>query len=90
MSLLKPRPSHVRRTSSNGLRWYNEPNTTTLEEYAARARTMMKRFEKYQGDCAKNIVMGLMSPAAVALFLFSPLWILLWIAVASYWALGWR
>lgn len=82
------RPAHLRRTSSNGPRWYYESNTTTLDEYAVRARTLVKRFEKYQGDCAKNVVMGLMSPAALALFVFSPLWILLWIGLVGYWMFG--
>jgi hypothetical protein len=67
------RPKHLRRISSDSTGWYLDADTPSLQDFEARAQTLVKRFEKFANRCATNVVMGLMSPAAVVLIVFNPI-----------------
>lgn len=62
-------------TDSTG--WYLDTDTPSLKDFEVRAQTFAKRLEKYANRCATNVVMGLMSPAAVVLFVFNPIMLVL-------------
>jgi hypothetical protein len=66
------RPKHLRRVSSDSTGWYLDADTPSLKDFEIRAGTLAKRLEKFANRCATNVVMGLMSPAAVVLFVFNP------------------
>jgi len=68
---------HLRRISSNSTGWYLDADTPSLQDFEARAQTLVKRLEKFASRCATNVVMGLMSPAAVVLILFNPVMLVL-------------
>jgi hypothetical protein len=68
---------HLRRISSNSTGWYLDADTPTLQDFEARAQTLVKRLEKFANRCATDFVMGLMSPAAVVLILFNPVMLVL-------------
>jgi hypothetical protein len=68
---------HLRRNSSNSTGWYLDADTPTLQDFEARAQTLVKRLEKFVNRCATDFVMGLMSPAAVVLILFNPVMLVL-------------
>lgn len=57
----------------------------TLDDFAQRLNTMLGRFEQWQGQCAKNVVMALFSPTPVVLFVFNPLALMLWVVLAVCW-----
>lgn len=71
------RPKHLRRISSDSTGWYLDADTPSLQDFEARAQTLVKRFEKFANRCATNVVMGLMSPAAVVLIVFNPIMLVL-------------
>lgn len=71
------RPRHLRRVSSDSTGWYLDDDTPSLQEFEARAQTLIKRLEKFANRCATNAVMGLMSPAAVVLIVFNPIMLVL-------------
>ncbi|KAM0717247.1 hypothetical protein Q7P37_007099 [Cladosporium fusiforme] len=84
------RPRHLRRTSSDSTGWYLDADTPSLRDFEQRAQTFAKRLEKFASQCATNVVMGLLSPAAVALVLFNPVMLVLVLAaliavVSSSW-----
>lgn len=71
------RPKQLRRISSDSTGWYLDADTPSLQDFEARAQTLVKRVEKFANRCATNVVMGLMSPAAVVLIVFNPIMLLL-------------
>jgi hypothetical protein len=71
------RPKHLRRISSDSTGWYLDADTPSLQDFEARAQTLIKRLEKFANQCATNVVMGLMSPAAVVLIVFNPIMLVL-------------
>jgi hypothetical protein len=71
------RPKHLRRISSDSTGWYLDADTPSLQDFEARAQTLIKRVEKFANRCATNVVMGLMSPAAVVLIVFNPIMLVL-------------
>lgn len=83
------RPRHLRRTSSDSTGWYLDADTPSLKDFEKRAQTLVKRIEKFLSRCATNVVMGLMSPAAVALFLFNPITLVLLIVLLIA-MIGWK
>jgi hypothetical protein len=75
------RPKHLRRVSSDSTGWYLDADTPSLKDFEIRAGTLAKRLEKFANRCATNVVMGLMSPAAVVLFLFNPVMLVLMVVM---------
>jgi hypothetical protein len=75
------RPKHLRRVSSDSTGWYLDADTPSLKDFEIRAGTLAKRLEKFANRCATNVVMGLMSPAAVVLFVFNPVMLVLMVLV---------
>jgi hypothetical protein len=71
------RPKYLRRISSDSTGWYLDADTPSLQDFEARAQTFVKRVEKFANQCATNVVMGLMSPAAVVLIVFNPIMLVL-------------
>lgn len=82
----RPVLRHSRTSSRDSTGWYLDHDTPTLEDFAMRAQTLAKRMERYQNQCATNIVMALMRPTPVVLLLLNPLAIVLWVVVAVAWA----
>jgi len=69
------RSSTPKRTYSSS--WYNQDENPSLEDIARQLETLPKRFEKWRGVCATNVVMALFSPTPAVLFLFHPMtWIM--------------
>jgi hypothetical protein len=75
------RPKHLRRISSDSTGWYLDADTPSLKDFEIRAGTLAKRLEKFANRCATNVVMGLMSPAAVVLFVFNPIMLVLMVVL---------
>lgn len=71
------RPRQLRRVSTDSTGWYLDHDTPSLKDFEVRAQTFAKRIEKFASRCATNVVMGLMSPAAVVLFVFNPIMMVL-------------
>jgi hypothetical protein len=82
------RPKHLRSMSSDSTGWYLDAGTPSLQDFEARAQTLVKRFEKFANRCATNVVMGLMSPAAVVLIVFNPIMLVL-LGLLIFAMLGW-
>jgi hypothetical protein len=84
------RPKHLRRISSDSTGWYLDAGTPSLQDFEARGQTLVKRCEKFANRCATNVVMGLMSPAAVVLIVFNPIMLgllgLLIFAMLGWWS----
>lgn len=75
------RPRQLRRVSSDSTGWYLDADTPSLKDFEVRAQTYAKRLERFASRCATNVVMGLMSPAAVVLFVFNPIMLVLMVLV---------
>ncbi|GAB7326029.1 hypothetical protein MBLNU13_g10065t1 [Cladosporium sp. NU13] len=75
------RPRQLRRVSSDSTGWYLDADTPSLKDFEVRAQTYAKRLERFVSRCATNVVMGLMSPAAVVLFVFNPIMLVLMVLV---------
>jgi hypothetical protein len=71
------RPRQLRRVSTDSTGWYLDADTPSLKDFEVRAQTYAKRLERFASRCATNVVMGLMSPAAVVLFVFNPIMLVL-------------
>jgi hypothetical protein len=67
------RPRQLRRVSTDSTGWYLDADTPSLKDFEIRAQTYAKRLERFTSRCATNVIMGLMSPAAVVLFVFNPI-----------------
>jgi hypothetical protein len=67
----------LRRVSTDSTGWYLDADTPSLKDFEVRAQTYAKRLERFASRCATNVVMGLMSPAAVVLFVFNPIMLVL-------------
>lgn len=82
------RPSYHRRApSTDSPGWYlSSESTPTLEDFATRSQTLLKRFERFQTRCATDVVMALMRPGTMVLFVLNPVAIMLYIALAVAWA----
>jgi hypothetical protein len=75
------RPRQLRRVSTDSTGWYLDADTPSLKDFEVRAQTYAKRLERFASRCATNVVMGLMSPAAVVLFVFNPIMLVLTVLV---------
>ena len=84
------RPQTRRQTSLDSPGWYNTEGGMTLEDFTLRFTTYQKRFERYQNRCAQNIVMALIGPTPVALFVFNPIALLIWLLVGIWVVAGKR
>lgn len=83
------RPRQLRRVSSDSTGWYLDADTPSLKDFEVRAQTLAKRLEKFANRCATNVVMGLMSPAAVVLFIFNPIMLVLMVLMLIAMLGGW-
>lgn len=82
----KSRPGSSRRSSRDSPGWYNTDDNPTLDDFARRLETKMKKFEIWRGRSAQNVVMALMRPTPVVLFLFNPMMFLVWIVLLVSWS----
>lgn len=85
----RSRPRQLRRVSTDSTGWYLDADTPSLKDFEVRAQTYAKRLERFASRCATNVVMGLMSPAAVVLFVFNPIMLVLVVLILTA-ALGGR
>jgi hypothetical protein len=86
ITAVRPTLRHSRTSSRDSTGWYLDHDTPTLEDFATRAQTMAKRIERYQSQCATNVVMALIGPTPIMMLLvFNPLAILLWVVVGVVW-----
>ena len=57
----------------------------TLDDFARRLDTTLSRLEQWQARCAQNMVMALMRPTPLIIFVFNPVCLMLWLALAVWW-----
>lgn len=84
-ALRSSRPGSSRRSSRDSPGWYNTEHNPTLDDFARRLETRMKRFEIWRGKSAQNVVMALMRPTPIVLFLFNPIALALWFVLLVWW-----
>ncbi|KAF2723884.1 hypothetical protein K431DRAFT_301403 [Polychaeton citri CBS 116435] len=81
------RPVLIRRpTSRDSPGWYNTAEGLTLNDFADRNKTFLKRCEKYSSDCATGVVMALLSPTpTVLLIVLNPAVLIFGMLLGLYW-----
>nr|POE72389.1 hypothetical protein CFP56_12262 [Quercus suber] len=82
------RPTPSRQISRDSPGWYNTDGGMTLDDFAKRLNTTLSRFEQWQGRCAQNVVMALMRPTPIALLVFNPISVLLYVLLICWWVVG--
>ena len=82
---LPKRPSYRRQASRESPGWYNTEGGMTLDDFAKRLDTTLSRIEQYGTRSAQSVVMALMTPTPIALFIFNPVSLLIWLVVAIWW-----